>query len=91
MEEWAQEFGLRLLASTYGCREDMHEPDEQNVKAHVIGYKLDNACGDAIIEGAIVDGWQELVVIIDQNGHKEAFNLACIIALARQAAKTYQI
>ena len=36
----------RLLKVTKDCREDMHEPDEQEVGAIVTGWRLDNAMGD---------------------------------------------
>lgn len=83
--EWMTEMKNRLNQITNGCNVEMHEPDNENVSARVVGYKLDNAIGDAIIENAIKDGWQELVVIIDNDGKKEMFNLACLIALARKA------
>ena len=84
----------RLLKITKGCREDMHEPDEQGVKAKVIGDHLDNAFGDSIRIDAIIDGYQEFVVIhgyqefvviLNREGHIEKFNLATLIALARKA------
>ena len=75
----------RLLKITKGCREDMHEPDEQGVKAKVIGDHLDNAFLDSIRIDAIIDGYQEFVVILNREGHIEKFNLATLIALARKA------
>ena len=36
----------RLIKATSGCRNDMHEPDEQNVTAKFAGYSFDNAMGD---------------------------------------------
>lgn len=79
-----------LLDITSGCREDMHEPDEQGVEAKVVGFTLDNAMGDSIIPKAMKDGWQEFVVTItkESKGKKVSknFNLASLIALAKKAA-----
>jgi hypothetical protein len=36
----------RLRDKTNRCRQDMHEPDEQDVYAVVTGTHLDNAMGD---------------------------------------------
>ena len=84
----------RLLSQTNGCRYDMHEPDEQDLKARIIGNKLDNAFGDSIREEAILNGWQEFVVILERDfgprgggRHIDKFNLASLIALARIGAK----
>lgn len=71
-----------LRRITDGCRDDMHEPDEQGVKvAEVFGDHLDNAmpatpekcCGEFIF-------WMES----DNEG--AWFRLADIIALARRAS-----
>lgn len=40
----------RLRSVTAGCREDMHEPDEQGLGAEVYGTRLDNAFDNEIIE-----------------------------------------
>lgn len=79
----------KLLQITSGCRDDMHEPDEQGVTAHVVGYTLDNAMGDDLHIKAIEEGWQEIVVLItkDQNT-TVTLNLASLIALARIGAET---
>jgi hypothetical protein len=73
----------------------MHEPDEQNLKARVIGDKLDNAFGNSIREEAILNGWQEFVVILERDfGPKgggryiDKFNLTSLIALARIGARS---
>lgn len=77
----------RLLAITSDCRDDMHEPDEQSLKARVIGNHLDNAFGHSVIEDFLVKGYQELVVVLERedDGRVEVFNLASLIALARKA------
>ncbi len=80
----------RLRGVTKGCRIDMHEPDEQEVSAWVVGSKLDNAFGDSISAQPITEGYQELVVCIrryDCDGGRtiRTFNLADLIALARLA------
>ncbi len=82
----------RLLNITDTCRYDMHEPDEQGLSALVVGDHLDNAFGEAIREKAIIEGYQEFVVILNLTTgerHEQAlFNLATLIALARIGAKT---
>lgn len=40
------EYPLVEFADKYGLREDWHEPDEQSVRAVVVGNHLDNAYGD---------------------------------------------
>lgn len=89
------EIVARLQAITKGCRPDMHEPDEQDLKARVVGYALDNAMGSAVDVTALQRGFQEFVVILERffegrpKGHGlmlEAFNLADLLAIARRAA-----
>lgn len=81
----------RLLETTDGCRPDMHEPDEQDIKARVIGDHLDNAMGDLIDAHLIESGSQEFVVCIERLKYHPTrlvvarFNLADLIALARKA------
>lgn len=81
----------RLQEITAGCRPDMHEPDEQDLKARVIGDHLDNACGESIVERAICGGYQEFVVILERvlDGEivVEKFNLATLISIARNATE----
>lgn len=77
------EYALKRLKSiTKKCRDDMHEPDEQNINAVVAGYHLDNAMGDHPISNC-----GELSVGITKDGGMtyEWFNLATLIALARKA------
>ena len=71
-----------LARFTKSCREDMHEPDEQEISATVVGNHLDNACGNYVDNR----GCQEFVVIL-KNGKDETLNvnLASLIALARKA------
>jgi ethanolamine ammonia-lyase small subunit len=75
----------RLLKITAGCGRDMHEPDEEDVRARVVGDHLDNAFGEGISTDAIMNGYQEFVVILERDGKLEKFNLASLIALARMA------
>jgi len=74
----------KLLKITAECREDMHEPDEQDVSAKVKGKHLDNAMGD---DPQFNCG--ELTVGITKGCGKNAktvwLNLASLIALARKA------
>ena len=70
----------RLLKITEGCREDMHEPDE-DIKAKITGNHLDNAFGDSGEYG-------EFCVHITRDSYRyqvQKFNLATLIALARKA------
>jgi hypothetical protein len=75
----------RLLSATKGCRVDMHEPDEQGIKAVVVGTDLDNAMGDRPV--ILPSGRAEFCVAIsrDDGTGTEWFNLASLIALARLA------
>lgn len=72
---------------TNGCRDDMHEPDEQGISASVVGTRLDNAFGDEITPKFLERGHQEIVVCLHrqhENAHIQ-INLATLIALARKA------
>lgn len=87
-----KDLGLhRLLAITKDCRPDMHEPDEQGLKAWVIGNHLDNAFGNQLVPDLLKKGSHEFVIFLERfDGEKiinEAFNLSSLIALARQAPK----
>ena len=81
----------RLIKITEGCREDMHEPDEQGLRATVYGTELDNAMGDQPpTADAIINNCQEYGVYLERytkDGffEKGFFNLATLIALARKA------
>ena len=73
---------------TRDCRPDMHEPDDQGIKAHVIGDHLDNAMGSSIIEPLLEQHAHEIVVIIRRKDYDPPlyrFNLADLIAMARIA------
>lgn len=70
-----------LQEVTQGCRDNMHEPDEQGIRAEVVGDHLDNAFGTHIGENIEYD--QEFVVRIIRDGKTNDFNLADLIALAR--------
>jgi hypothetical protein len=75
-------FNKRLLKATENCREDMHEPDEQGISAVVAGNHLDNAMGDDPADNC----GEFTVAIVQDDGSKEWFNLATLIALARIGA-----
>lgn len=85
-----KEFLERLQKVTKACREDMHEPDEQEISAIVSGFNLDNAMGDSPYHnmGELTVG---IIYIERVEGEKYAheetawFNLATLIALARKA------
>lgn len=91
MYDYPREMCRRLLAITRGCREDMHEPDEQEIKCRVIGTTFDNAHGDDIREDAVEQGYQEIIVVLERGDYCERFNLASLIALARQARWTLNV
>ena len=90
----SKDFRDKLLNITYGCRIDMHEPDEQDLEVPmVIGEHLDNAFGDHIEPKLIKYGRQEYIVVMHRykNSTKEvldySFNLATLIAYARIGAR----
>lgn len=63
-----------LKEITKGCREDMHEPDEQGIEAFVKGKCFDNAG---------VPGEYCLVLCLEDQ--RVEVNLATLVALARKA------
>lgn len=77
---------LRKFAKKHGLREDWHEPDEQEVSARVVGARLDNACCESISSRAILENFQEFVVIVEREegvkGQRILINLASLLALA---------
>ena len=80
--------GQRLLDATAGCRDDMHEPDNNGVSvANILGTLLNNATGIDLTLNAIEEGYQEIVVTLKQETQEDTFhhrfNLATLIALAR--------
>lgn len=82
----------KLLQITEGCRENMHEPDEQGLSAVVFGSRFDNAFpteGEIAGEFVNVHPDSELKVkLIRERGDEvesSFFNLADLIALARKA------
>lgn len=85
MDSRLKDIRKRLLAITKGCTDDMHEPDNQDISARIVGDHLDNAFGEHIGTEAIEEGYQEYVVILRRNNKFEKFNLADLIALARQS------
>lgn len=72
----------RLQKITSPCDLEMHEPDNQDIRALVHGNHLDNAMGD----NPAWNGNEFTVEINDAvTGKTEYFNLATLIALARRA------
>lgn len=67
-----------LVAFLAECKEDMHEPDEQDVSAKVVGDGLNNAFGNS-------GECQEMVVVFRKGKKEYRVNLATLIALARKA------
>jgi len=82
LQKFQQRVLDRLKEFTLGCRDDMHEPDEQGIEAVVSGYRLDNACGDEPHENA---GEFTLGLTKDKGESYEWFNLSTLIGLARKA------
>lgn len=73
-----REIAKKLRLFTKDCRVDMHEPDEQDMSAKVIGKCFDNAYGE----------WEqgnEKIVILKQGKKLFKINLATLIAVARLA------
>lgn len=83
-------FCSALLEITNDCRATMHEPDEQDISAVVLGYKLDNAFGDVPWnnQGEMTIGITAEHSPEDGEPATEWFNLASLIALARIGAET---
>lgn len=79
----------RLRNFTRDCRDDMHEPDEQGISVKFPPknqvYNLDNACTGEPTKTYRTDVgfW-----LVNDEGKREWFNLANIIALARRLACT---
>lgn len=86
--DYLADVAKKLLPVTNGCRNTMHEPDEQTVSAIVVGTHLDNACGDWLNITQLMNGTQEIVVILhrEEPEYHLSFNLADLIALARIGA-----
>ena len=82
MDALDREFLDRLRAVTAGCRDDMHEPDEQGIDARVTGYRLDNAMGDDPHSNI---GEYTVGIVNTVTDRTEWFNLATLIAMARRA------
>ncbi len=84
-----KEIQAGLLDVTAGCRPDMHEPGEQDLKAHVVGDHLDNAFGANVAASMVIAGTQEYVVCLERfdgtDFHVAQVNLADLIAMARLA------
>ena len=73
-----KEIAVKLRRFTHDCRVDMHEPDEQNLSAKVVGRYFDNAYGE----------WEqgnEKIVVLKKGKKTFKINLATLIALARLA------
>lgn len=89
-----RQYAQQLLSLTEGCRDDMHEPDEQGFRrVSLVGDHLDNACGNTITTDAITKRYQEYVLVIERDTDEHGaqalpINLANLIALARIGAKT---
>lgn len=78
----------KLLQITEGCRDNMHEPDEQGLSAKVFGNRLDNAFPT---KGKFVNVHPDSEIKVkltreyDDEVEASFFNLADLIALARKA------
>lgn len=84
MNAYLRKDHTRLVAFTKGARPDFHEPDEQGFSAKVYGNHIDNAMGDDPKSncGEMTVG---LTREDDRGKRTEYFNLATLIALAREA------
>jgi hypothetical protein len=76
---------IRAFAQAHQIRPNWHEPDEQEVKAEVVGNHLDNAGGDDVYDDAIEQGWQEFVVRLSGPHGSIDVNLASLLAIAAQS------
>ena len=82
----------QFVAFAEGTRNDFHEPDNQGIEfVGIVGTSLDNAFGDSIRDGAIEEGFQEVILFLRRERGDEItrykFNLANIFALAQVGAK----
>ena len=88
MDDRLVEIKRELNWATKGCREDMHEPDEQDVFATIINPKgnMDNAFGNDITGGEIIVQISRYEVTGEDavRSIQKNFNLADLIALARK-------
>lgn len=85
LNSYLRRYHERLVKFTKGACPDFHEPDEQGFTAKVYGDSLDNAMGDNPQSNC-----GEMTVGLTREGEKgkkktEYFNLATLIALAREA------
>lgn len=79
-----QEILRKLKLFTVDCRQDMHNPASQGIKASVIGDHLDNVMGNRVMTEP--NSRQELLVMLRNEDNEELhLNLADLIALARLA------
>ena len=77
----------RLRSLTKDCSEDMHEPDCAGVIVRkVAGRKLDNAYGVGETTGiGFKNPERRFLLVNEDTGEQEWFNLSDILALARKA------
>jgi hypothetical protein len=89
---FVEDYIKRLVAITEGCRDDMHEPDEQNLSMEFVeGFGFDNAFMNPPTMGADSFGCPLIsdagFWLIRDKGEpterREWFNLACLIAIVR--------
>ena len=88
-----------LLVFFEDANDEVHEPDNQGFRfLGVVGTSFDNCCGSHISVEAIQKGFQNAVVVFEQekapkNDNDEftlpkcQFNLATLVALARHGAQ----
>ena len=79
--EFIEDYITRLCSITKGCRDDMHEPDEQGLSMEFVkGFGFDNAFTGPPNEefGSDAGFW-----LIKDDGEREWFNLASLIAVVR--------
>ena len=78
----------RMCAITQGCRDDMHEPDEQDLSMEFVeGFGLDNAfMNPPVVNETMMMSDAGFWLIRDRGEpyeRREWFNLACLIAIVR--------
>lgn len=81
-----------LVQFTKGTRDDCHECDEQGLSfVGCVGTQLDNAFGEQLDENAIVNGFQEVVLLLKRERTPYKFNLATLLAFAKVGDEAYRV
>jgi len=75
-----------LLRATEEEPADMHQTDDTVIVVRVVGTNLDNSVGSSLDAAHLIDGRQEMLLIVDGGPGMVVLNMASVIALARVGA-----